>query len=309
MVLCGVRMNLTVTAWVKRGVMVTMAATALVLAACGGGSKTVSALSPSRVIVFGDATADVGQNAGKVYSVNDGTNTPWVKAVAVSYGNTLTASVSGGQGWAVGDARVAAAGAALSVVQQIDAFFAAGNAIGANDLIIVSAGLTDITTQADLVAAGTITSAEGINQVKAAAVALGGQVTRLKDSGAKYISAVGVYSLSSSPYATATATLSNKSAFLASAASEFNTAYQIAMVQLGSVVLYTAPTWPSGFSDYITPVCTTASVLDCTTSTIISTIPVGLTYNSYAFADDRHLTPAGHAGFASAVVAKLRERF
>jgi outer membrane lipase/esterase len=300
-------MNLTVNAWLKRGVMVTMAGAALVLAACGGGSKTVSALAPDRVIVFGDATADVGQNAGKVYSVNDGSNTPWVKAVAVSYGNTLTASVTGGQGWAVGGARVATAGPALSVVQQIDAFFAAGNAIGSNDLIIVSAGLTDVTAQADAVALGTIDSATGINNVKAAAVALGGQVRRLKDSGAKYISTVGVYSLSTSPYATAT--LPSKASFLASAASEFNKAYQIEMVQLGSVVLYTAPTWPSGFSDYTNPVCTTASVLDCTTSTIIGTIPAGLTYNSYAFADDRHLTPAGHAGFASTVLSALRARF
>jgi outer membrane lipase/esterase len=300
-------MNLTVTAWVKRGVMVTMAATALVLAACGGGSKTVSALSPNRVIVFGDATADVGQNAGKVYSVNDGTNTPWVKAVAVSYGNTLTASVSGGQGWAVGDARVATAGAALSVVQQIDAFFAAGNAIGANDLIIVSAGLTDITVQADAVAANTISSAEGINQVKAAAAALAAQVTRLKDSGAKYISTVGVYSLSTSPYATAT--LPTKTAFLATATTEFNIAYKIGMVNLGAVVFHIEPGLPAGFSDYTNAVCTTTLALNCTTSTLISTIPVGLTYNSYAFADDRHLTPAAHASFASTVVTGLRNRF
>jgi outer membrane lipase/esterase len=306
-------MNLTVTAWLKRGVMVTMAGAALVLAACGGGSTTVSALAPDRVIVFGDATADVGQTAGKVYSVNDGTNTPWVKAVAVSYGNTLTASVTGGQGWAYGGARVATAVVGVpSVAQQIDAFFAARNAIGSNDLIIVSAGLTDITAQADAVALGTTDFTTGINNVKAAAVALAGQVKRLKDSGAKYISTVGVYSLSTSPYATATATLSNKSAFLATAATEFNATYQITMNNLnlpGSIVDYAAPTWPSGFSDYITPVCTTASVLDCTTTTIIGTIPVGLTYNSYAFADDRHLTPAGHAGFASTIVARLRSRF
>jgi outer membrane lipase/esterase len=301
-------MNLTVNAWLKRGVMVTMAGAALVLAACGGGSKTVSALAPDRVIVFGDATADVGQTAGKVYSVNDGTNTPWVKAVAVSYGNTLTASVTGGQGWAYGGARVATAVLGVpSVAQQIDAFFAAGNSIGSNNLILVSAGLTDITAQADAVALGTIDSATGINNVKAAAVALGGQVRRLKDSGAKYISAVGVYSLSTSPYATAT--LPSKASFLASAAAEFNKAYQIEMVQLGSVVLYTAPTWPSGFSDYTNSVCTSISVLDCTTSTIIGTIPAGLTYNSYAFADDRHLTPSGHASFASTVLSALRARF
>jgi outer membrane lipase/esterase len=299
-------MNLTVNAWLKRGVMVTMASAAMVLAACGGGSKTVSALAPDRVIVFGDATADVGQNAGKVYSVNDGSNTPWVKAVAVSYGNTLTASVTGGQGWAVGGARVATAGPALSVVQQIDAFFAAGNAIGSNDLIIVSAGLTDITAQADAVAAG-LSSADGVNNVKAAATALAAQVTRLKDSGAKYISAVGVYSLSTSPYATAT--LPTKTAFLATATTEFNIAYKVAMVNLGAVVFYIEPGLPAGFSDYTNAVCTTSTALDCTTSTLISTIPVGLTYNSYAFADDRHLTPAAQASFASTVVTGLRNRF
>jgi outer membrane lipase/esterase len=299
-------MNLTVNAWLKRGVMVTMTGAALALAACGGGSKTVSALAPDRVIVFGDATADVGQTAGKVYSVNDGTNTPWVKAVAVSYGNTLTASVTGGQGWAVGGARVATAGPALSVVQQIDAFFAAGNAIGSNDLIIVSAGLTDITAQADAVAAG-LSSADGVNNVKAAATALAAQVTRLKDSGAKYISAVGVYSLSTSPYATAT--LPTKTAFLATATTEFNIAYKVAMVNLGAVVFYIEPGLPAGFSDYTNAVCTTPTALDCTTSTLISTIPVGLTYNSYAFADDRHLTPAAQASFASTVVTGLRNRF
>lgn len=302
-------MNLTVTAWVRRGAMAALAATALVLVACGGGSSTVSSLSPSRVIVFGDATADVGQSAGKVYSVNDGSATPWVKALAVSYGVTVTASVTGGQGWAQGGARVATAGAAQSVAQQIDAFFAAGNAIGSNDLVVVSAGLTDITFQADAVAAGTTSAADGVSNVKAAAVALGGQVARLKGAGAKYISTVGVYSLSTSPYATATATLLNKASFLAAATLEFNVAYQIAMVNLGSVVLYTAPGLPSGFSNYTTAVCTTPSALDCTTSTLIASIPVGSTYNSYAFADDRHMTPAGHSSFASTVLTALRNRF
>ena len=282
------------------------------LVACGGGSKTVSSLKPARIVAFGDATADVGFVGGAVYSVNDGTNTTWVKQVAASYSLPLAAQSAGGNGWGRGGARVAPGGAALSLTEQINAFLAAGGP-RSDDLILLSAGLSDVTAQADAVAAAPATYATGIANVEAAALALAAQANRLKIAGAKYITTVGVYNLSGSPYATATLTLANKSAFLADATVKFNNKMQIELqnLQLANVLLNVDAGSNFSGSGLLTAnaVCTTPTALTCTPLTLISSIPVGSTYNSYAFADDRHFTPGVQRSFGDLVAAKLRDRF
>ena len=57
-----------------------LALIAMLLAGCGS-SNTVSALSPARVIVFGDAFSSLGAGGAGKYTVNDGTVNNWTRIV------------------------------------------------------------------------------------------------------------------------------------------------------------------------------------------------------------------------------------
>src|SRR5687768_12283282 len=95
------------TQWLRRVWLLAAGASVLLLAACGG--EVESQLAPTRVIVFGDAMADVGQNAtGRRYTVNDGSVNNWTHYLAQAYGQSLTPARSGGSSYATGNARVAA---------------------------------------------------------------------------------------------------------------------------------------------------------------------------------------------------------
>ena len=151
--------------WLRRTMVLAACASAALLTACG--SSTVdSAVTPTRIVSFGDALSDVGY-AGKRYTINDGSTNIWAQQFAASYGRTLETSSAGGAGYARGNARLAltpdAAGVAgtLTVTQQIDAFLAAGS-IGSNDMVLINSGISDIISQMAAVKAGTITEATAV---------------------------------------------------------------------------------------------------------------------------------------------------
>src|SRR5690606_3919545 len=149
--------------WMRRTALVTACATAVLLAACGS-STTESAITPSRFIAFGDATSDVGQS-GRAYTVNDGTVNIWTRYVAAQYGLDLTPSSQGGLNYAFANARIAAtpdaAGSAATptLATQIDSFLAA-NQLQGNDVVLMSAGVSDMIVGLSAVIAGTQTAAE-----------------------------------------------------------------------------------------------------------------------------------------------------
>ena len=89
--------------WMRRSLMVAACASAALLAACGS-STTESAISPQRMIAFGDGMSDVGQK-GTRYTVNDGSVNNWTLQVASGYGKSLAASSAGGKGYAAGNVR------------------------------------------------------------------------------------------------------------------------------------------------------------------------------------------------------------
>ncbi len=204
-------------------------ALASLLSACGGASSTVdpvcgTQVSPtipgSRVIAFGDAYSDVGQQAGKRYTVNDGLGTgtvaerlafncgfttamtpvktgPIVGPAAYSYaeGNALIKSTTDVAGLTT------AAGGATSVTDQVENFLAS-NTPGAHDLIIVTAGTRDVLLNAKRYFDDptNFPQSTAIANVQQAAQDLVVALKRLTDSGAKHVVVMSPGNLARTPW-------------------------------------------------------------------------------------------------------------
>lgn len=325
------------TQWLRRGLLLAASASALLLAACGGGG-IASQFTPSRVVAFGDAMGDLGQSGtacapvapqpGCRYTVNDGANN-WTQIVAADYGQTLTASNGGGLSYATGNARVTnttdAAGntGTLTVTQQIDTFLA-GNSLGAGDLVLVSAGTSDVIAEVQSYLNSTESSAQMTANVGQAGRDLGAQVRRLVNAGARHVVVVGPYSMDRSPWALQT----SQTSLMGSASQTFSNELLKSIVDLGADVLYVDAPFeynlftsnPGGYalSDVSTPVCTTIDAGPgigtgpnqvnsnlCTPSTVLA----GATYNNYLFADRVYPTPRGQQLFGDYAYSVIHNRW
>jgi outer membrane lipase/esterase len=298
-----------------RASLVALAAASALLAGCGSGSTTVSSLVPTRMVVMGDGMADVGQVSGTVYSVKDGSNGTWVQQVAASYGLTVTAQSTGGQGWARGNARVSlkpdALGntATLTITEQIDAFLAA-NSIGKDNVILLDPGISDLVVQAEAFAAGSITQAQMLANAGDAGKALAAQVRRLVTAGGTHIVVAGVYNLGKSPYAIT----AGQASLLDSASLKFNEELLVAMVDLGANVLYVDTAFrynqvinqpgSYGFVNSVAAACTKPAK-DC----LPADVSAGIDYNTYVFADDRYFTPAAQRSFGDYAYSRMKTRW
>lgn len=319
--------------WLRRALLGAAAASALVLAACGGG-EIESQLQPTRVIAFGDATADVGQTSSSAataarFTINDSTVNVWAQQVAWRFGVDLTPAVAGGNGYATGNARVAlkpdAAGNAATptVAEQIDVFLAT-KSFTANDLVLVGAGTSDVIANASAYIAGTLTSDQMLANVGQAGRDLGAQVRRLVNSGARQVAVVGPYNLSKSPWALQT----NQGTALGNATAKFNEEFLVSVVDLGANVLYvdaafyfnlvTAVPSAYGYDNGTTPACTSVdpgagigtgtgqvSSKLCTNSTLVS----GINPLLYLFADRVYMTPTANRAFGDWAYEKIHERW
>jgi phospholipase/lecithinase/hemolysin len=314
------------TQWLRRAWLLAAGASALLLAACGGGSVE-SSFTPTRIVAFGDAMADVGQN-GTRYTVNDGSVNNWTQYVANVYGVGVAPASAGGSSYATGNARVAAepdAGgstATLTVREQVDAFLAAGGP-RPGDLTIVNAGTSDLIVQARAVVEGRQTSDQMLVSLKQAARDLAGEVQRLVSGGANRVVVVGPVNLGRTPWGEQ---LAQQSLFEA-ATRAFNTELLVRLVDYGDSVLYVDAErqfnlyW-SGYASYDlyepqTPVCTSVDAgegigtgpgqvdsSECTTATLRAA-----DYQRYLFADRVYPTPRGHQLFGDFAQARIRERW
>lgn len=312
--------------WMRRAWLLA-AASALLLSACGGGNTVTSRLSPSRVIAFGDAMADVGQDGAR-YTVNDGSVNNWVQYVASEYGQAITPSSQGGLDYAWGNARVAAtpdaAGVASTptVKQQIDQFLAT-HTIDGNDLVIVSAGTADVIKQVRDSLDGKQSPDQAIANLDQAGSDLADQVKRLVSAGAQHVVITGPYDLGRSPWAIQI----GSDAQLHAASSQFNNRLLVSLVNYGTTVLYVdaalyfnqQTTSGSKVSNYTAPVCTSVDTTGpgngtgpgqlnshlCSTSTLVP----GVDYNSFLFADLVYPTPQGHRLFGDYAFGRIRGRW
>ena len=313
--------------WLRRGVLLAACAASLLLAACGS-STTESQLSPTRVVVFGDGFADLGQT-GTRFTVNDGTLNIWTELVALRFGLPLVASAKGGKSYATGHARVVAKpddignNATPTVKEQIDGFLAT-DSVGGNDLYLLNSGTSDLIAEGARVAAGAQTAEQLAGSARQAGRDLATQVRRLVDAGARFVVVVGPYNLGRSPWATA----AGLGTALETASGRFNDDMLVALVDLGDRVLYvdaalqynlmTAVPAAYELTDSVTPVCTSVdagpgigigagqvSSALCSPSTVLT----GAVYNNYLFADKVYPTPKGQAKFGEYAFQRIRARW
>lgn len=313
--------------WMRRAVLALASASAFLLAACGS-STIESKLTPSRIVVFGDGFSSLGQG-GSRYTVNDATLTMWTEVVAGGFGLTLANSSSGGASYATGNVRVntkpdaTGSSATPTVKEQVDAFLAAGS-IGASDVLIVSAGTSDLIAEIVQLNAGAQTSDQMMADVRQAGRDLGAQVRRLVEAGAKQVVSTGSYDLGRTPWATAT----SQTSLISQASTAFNTALLVSIVDLGNQVLFidtallfnqmTGTPSAFGFVNATDPVCTSidpgvgigigAGQLNsalCTPSTILPSA----NFNQYIFADRIYPTPMAQRRHGEYAFQRIRARW
>jgi phospholipase/lecithinase/hemolysin len=298
-----------------------------VLASCGGGD-VVSQLTPGRIVVFGDGFSDLGQR-GSRFTVNDGGVNIWTQQVASRYGVPLTNSADGGLSLATGQARVSAkpdaAGNAATptVKEQIDAFLAT-QAPRPNDMVIVSAGISDVVAEVARQRAGAQTQAQTLANLGQAGGELGAQVRRLVQAGAQYVTVVGTYNLGRSPWALST----KQEPLLLDASRRFNEDMLVSMVDLGANVLYvdaalffnlvTSSPPSYKFTNATEPLCTSidpgpgigigAGQVNSALCTPAN-LPPGRDPLAYVFADPIYLTPFAHRSFGDYAFDRIRQRW
>ena len=313
--------------WMRRSFVAAACAATALLAACGS-SSIDSAIAPTRIIAFGDAMADVGQK-GSGYTVNDGSLFNWTQQLASHYGLVLKPVSAGGTSYAQGNARISATPDAAgnagtpTVKQQIDQFLA-NPQFKADDVILISAGASDIIAGMAAVQAAAQTEAQYVAATGQAGKDLAAQIGRLSDAGAKHIVVTGSYDLERSPWAKAL----GKQALIHLASLSFNDELKVAIKDMGKTVLYVdlayyvnlfeANPGGNGFNNGKDPVCTSVdagpgigigagqvnSAL-CTPSTIVA----GADYNRYVFADKVYLTPNAQRLFGDYAQQTLSRRW
>jgi len=312
------------TQWLRRAWLLAASASALLLAACGGGSID-SQLTPSRLVAFGDGMADLGQTGAR-YTVNDGSVNNWTQFLANAFGLPLATSASGGLSHAIGNARVTAKPDAAgvtstpTVTEQIDTFLTASRP-AANDLVLVNAGTSDVIVQAQAVITGAQTQAQMLANLGQAGRELGAQVRRLVSAGAEHVVVVGPYNLGRSVWATEV----SQAALLEAASGRFNEQLLVSIVDLGARVLYVDAalyfnllTSGSGeFANKSTAVCNSVDSgagIGTGTNQVNSRLCTTATlrdgnYGAYLFADRVYPTPRGHQLFGDYARSRIRERW
>lgn len=307
-------MNLKFSTRPHRWLRATLLAGTALLASCGGGTL-VEPFEPTRVLAFGDELSTITAD-GRKYTVNatvpadpttvDCSGNPlWIQTVAASFGLVFdrclgTATVASGQVLAQAGHKVADFAAQIAAVQ--------GAAPSHDDLALVMFGMNDLL---ELYAQYPTTSRdEVLAQARARGTALGQQVSRLADEGrGPAVVVLTVPDLGLTPFALAQNVSTGdptRAALLTEMTKVFNDKMSIALDNDGrwiglvyadlevqnivkfptSFLVDTAGTAPN----VLDPAClSTTAVLDCKPSTLVS----GASQDTWLWADDRWLGPAG----------------
>jgi outer membrane lipase/esterase len=226
----------------------------------------------------------------------------WVEQLAASYGKTITASKSGGLGFATGNARI------TDIAAQITTFLGA-NQIGASDVLVIDPGV------AELVAldAANMTDAALNDAAKAAGKALAAQVVRLTAAGGKHVVIANAPDFGKTPFA------GTRSTRLTQATRDFNDSLKVELASVTNSVLlvdneayfntiYNNATSLLGSGAVITSGACTATITittPCTSTTVVAS-PA---YNLHVFADTLYPSPAAHRLIGTNAYNQVRLRW
>jgi len=298
------------------------------LTACGGGTSQYDPFIAQRVIAFGDETSaltSTGQNysingttssddgfGNLAYTVNCNGNPIWVQSLAGFYGFVF-AECNTSNNPSTQAVMRAQAGAEVADIQvQIDAQIAAGG-FRDKDLVSMLAGANDII---ELYQQFPGRSEEDLTvELRARGKQLALQVNRLVDFGTKVIVAT-VPDMGLTPYARKQQLEfddTDRAAMLSRLTAAFNEGLGVNIVLDGRYVglvqadLRTQAMVRSplsfGLNNVSSGAClATAELPDCTTQTLAD----GATATTWMWADDLHLSYAGHAQLASLAVDRAR---
>jgi outer membrane lipase/esterase len=291
---------------------------ALGLASCGGGTSQSEPFVPQRLLAFGDDTSTITPNGAK-YNVNglDANNLPncalepiWVQSVASQYGFAFAecnpnflepkAFMRAGVGAKVAD-----------VAAQVEAQVAAGG-FRDKDLATLLAGSNDIL---ELYAQYPGRSVDSLlDEARARGKQLAQVVNRLVNLGVKVVVS-DLPDLGLSPYARAQAALDPTGLNRANLISRLTAAFSeqlgvnvlldgrfvgLVQAQLRFQAIGVSP-GSFGLGNISDSICTVA-LPTCTSATLIA----GANTAAYLWADDTHITTAGHQQLAALAVDRAR---
>lgn len=305
----------------QRGWRATVTAAALaaaaLLAACGGGTSQVQTFTPARVVVLGDesgAIVDDGQADGFKYGINDRTSTSagkclasplyWQSVIAL-YGYVVKECNPSGavpKAVALGQPGARVENAATGLAQQI-AQVTGG--LGKTDLVTVMIGVNDVIAVYEDVRDGRRTRAAGIAEAQRLGGVLANAVNGVLATGARAL-VMTIPDMGLSPYAIAQDTTNaGAKALLSELSYQFNAFLRTSIdpttydgrnygLVLADDVVSAMSRAPTAFltapSSATVAACTTASLRDCTTTTLVT----GANATSHLWASDRHIGPEAH---------------
>lgn len=311
------------------------------LAACGGATQ-VESFSPRRVIVFGDEASTIVDSTnsgnGRKYSVNgidyDTTVTPsvpkvptqfncaantiWVQDLANSYGMTFP-ECKGTSTSQVAVMRAAANATVASLTTQIDQFVA-GDAFSSNDLVTVMVGTNDVINEyLNYSANPSLGTDASIAAMEAAGTALGAQIVRLTDLGAKVLVST-IPELGNSPFAAAEeAANTGRAALLSQMSRSFNTKLRlkledvrnggraVGLVLADDLVLAMVKNPAAyGLNNTASAACTSAALTDCNDLTMATVNSVAATAGTWLWAGDRWLSTNAQNRIGSLAITRAR---
>lgn len=317
-------MNLLVNGMRAAARLLVLGAAAL-LASCGGGDPVVE-FDPTRVLAFGDENS-VLTSEGVKYTVNtlvetDGVksqdcaaNGIWVQRLAASYG--LVFAECNPDGVADPSSRIYAAPAAkvADLVDQVDQHLATDTFSG-RDLVTMMAGQNDVLELYALYP-GTGGS-ELLAEARKRGLALAAQVSRVAGAGGKVLIST-VIDIGQSPFALnedESTGEDTRAELLRDLVDKFNEGLRVGIanedgsqvaIMLTHELVQTMVKFPSSYSlsNVTEAVCDpalAASVELCTTDTLVTDAGAF----SHLWADDIHLSPAGHSRIASLAASRTR---
>lgn len=294
----------------------------LLLAGCGGGTSTVDAFVPGRILVFGDELSTLTGD-GRKYTVNAvdendqlqcKLNPVWVQVLAAQYGMVF-AECNPDAATSPKGKMMAAAGATTDELATQIRTFSAGDSIEADDMATVLIGMNDVLQAYAAYPAedeSVLTA-----RVEAAAERAAAQVNELAAAGARVLVATSP-DMGQTPFAKAESLEKGDvaAAVLSRLSAAFNRSLRLNLTNDGSRIgllllddlmrgMVRVPA-AYGLVNVDTGVCAeNAPLPDCSSNTLISADPTP-TVSSYLWADATRPAPTVHNYLGVQAITRAR---